>query len=256
MTESAAGTPFGVAGTALETWQASEQLQRVAPITLQALVPETARLVVAAPHPDDEVLACGGLLAAMAGRHEAVTLLSVTDGDGSHPGSNVWPPARLRHERRMESTRALTRLGFDTRVLDWHPLNLPDGQVAAFEGLLLEHLCRHLRPGDRLLATWRHDGHCDHEALGRVAAQAAELTGATLLEAPVWAWHWAQPHDPRLPWARARKFMLSEPVLARKRQAIAEHVTQLLPDASTQAAPVLNDLTLARLLQPFELVFL
>ncbi|MBD1551677.1 PIG-L deacetylase family protein [Pseudomonas typographi] len=255
MTAPDTGDPFGLAGTPLEKWQASEHLQHVAPISLDELVPAGTRLVVAAPHPDDEVLACGGLLAAMASRHDEVTLLSVTDGDGSHPGSSVWPPARLRHERHLESTRALTRLGFDTRVLDWHPLGLPDGQVATFEDELLGQLCRHLGRGDRLLSTWRYDGHCDHEALGKVAAEAARISGAVLLEAPVWAWHWAEPQDPRLPWARARKFMLSEQAQGRKRQAIAEHVTQLLPDASTRAAPVLNEQTLARLLQPFELVF-
>ncbi|MFF7709982.1 PIG-L family deacetylase [Pseudomonas sp. NPDC007930] len=256
MSAGAEERPFGVAGTPLASWHASPELAQVPVVSLGELLPPGARLVVAAPHPDDEVLACGGLLAALAPRPQAVTLLSVTDGDGSHPGSSLWPPARLRHERRQESTRALTRLGYDTRVLDWHPLSLPDGELAACKSELLEHLCAHLNPSDRLLSTWRHDGHCDHETLGEVAAQAARLTGAVLIEAPVWAWHWAKPDDPRLPWARARKFMLDEHTLARKRQAIAEHATQLHADPSTQAPPVLAPETLGRLLQPFELVFI
>ncbi|NER66784.1 PIG-L family deacetylase, partial [Pseudomonas sp. MAFF212427] len=78
--------------------------------------------------------------------------------------------------------------------------------------------------------------------------------GATLIEVPIWAWHWACPHDPRLPWHRARKFILSPEQLASKRSAIAAHVSQLETDG--ERAPVLNETTLQRLLQPFELVFL
>ncbi|HEX8933703.1 MAG TPA: hypothetical protein VF788_05850 [Pseudonocardiaceae bacterium] len=54
------------------------------------------------------------------------------------------------------------------------------------------------------LATWARDGHPDHEAAGRSAASATGHTGAQRLSFPVWAWHWAQPADPRVPWTAAR----------------------------------------------------
>lgn len=248
--------PFGVPGTSLKAWQGSHALSQVPGISVEQLLPAGARLVVAAPHPDDEVLACGGLLASLASRVGDLTLISVTDGDGSHPGSAQWPPARLRDERRRESTRALTRLGLDTRRLAWRHLALPDGKVRDHAEVLRKHLLHEVREGDRLLATWRGDGHCDHEALGEVAAEVAQVRGAVLVEAPVWAWHWAQPEDPRLPWGRARKLWLGTQALERKHSAIGEHATQLAGDPSTGAPPVLNSATLERLLQPFELVFL
>ncbi|WP_414708940.1 PIG-L deacetylase family protein, partial [Pseudomonas sp. UBA7500] len=110
------------------------------------------------------------------------------------------------------------------------------------------------RPGDRVLSTWRLDGHCDHEAVGRASAQAAQTVGAQLIEVPIWAWHWARPDDPRLPWRRARKLALSPQQLARKRAAIAAHASQLHADG--EQPPVLSQTTLQRLLQPFELLFL
>ncbi|WP_095108277.1 PIG-L deacetylase family protein [Pseudomonas sp. Irchel 3E20] len=248
--------PIRGPGTSLAQWQASRALQAVPTITAQLLLPHDGRLVVVAPHPDDEVLMCGGLLSRFAGQEEQLLLVSVTDGEGSHPCSLTWPASRLRQARPLESAHALERLGLHLPGLDWRRLGLPDTQVPALEGALTEQLQGLLRPGDRVLTTWRHDAHCDHDAVGRACAEAARRCDARLMEIPVWAWHWAEPEDRRLPWLRARKLMLDPQCLALKRHAIAAHTSQLSPDATTGAAPVLSPAALARLLQPFELIFL
>ncbi|MCY1389845.1 bacillithiol biosynthesis deacetylase BshB1 [compost metagenome] len=242
-------------GTPLSQWRASPLLQQVPAVSVQELVPEGHRLVVVAPHPDDEVLGCGGLLAMMSGREADVVIVSVTDGDASHPGSSTWPAARLRDERPQESQRALACLKLDITRLRWHRLGLPDTRVQQFEDQLCSHLVDVLRPGDRVLTTWRHDAHGDHEAVGRSCANAVQLANARLLEVPVWAWHWASPQDPRLPWQRARKLLLDEATLARKRLAVNAHTSQLHEDAGTGAPAVLTPTTLDRLLQPFEMFF-
>lgn len=245
--------PFGHEGTPLADWQASACLARVPAIEARTLLPDACRLVVVAPHPDDEVLTCGGLLARLGGREQDLLLVAVTDGEASHRGSARWPASVLRRERPLESRAALACLGLDVGRLQWLRLGLADGGVAADEQLLATRLMPLLRPGDRLLTTWRGDGHCDHEAVGRACALAAKASGATLIEAPVWAWHWAAADDPRLPWARARKLLLDVDSLARKGRAIAAHASQIQPDNGHPA--VLAPATLARLLQPFELVF-
>ncbi|MGY2262871.1 PIG-L deacetylase family protein [Pseudomonas sp. SDO55104_S430] len=241
-------------GTSLADWQGSEVLAGVPVIDHRQLVPPGHRLVVIAPHPDDEVLACAGILAAMAGREADVLMIAVTDGEASHPGSLTWTASQLRRERPLESVRALSRLRLEVGAVEWLRLGLPDSGVPAFEGLLVERLLEVIRPGDRVLTTWRFDGHCDHEATGRAAARVALRHQACLIEMPVWAWHWAAPQDPRIPWARARKFMLGAEVLRMKRHAINAHLSQTCSDG--QSPPVLERETLERLLQPFELVFL
>ena len=77
--------PIRGPGTSLAQWQASRALQAVPTITAQLLLPHDGRLVVVAPHPDDEVLMCGGLLSRFAGQEEQLLQVSVTDGEGSHP---------------------------------------------------------------------------------------------------------------------------------------------------------------------------
>jgi LmbE family N-acetylglucosaminyl deacetylase len=241
-------------GTSLAQWQASERLARVPTITHRQLVPAGQRLVVVAPHPDDEVLGCAGILAGMQGREADVLLIAVTDGEASHPQSRHWTPTRLRQQRPKESMRALACMGLDVTALGWQRLGLPDSGVAGQEALLIERLMALIRPHDRVITTWRLDGHCDHEATGRATACAVAQQGACLIEVPVWAWHWARPDDARIPWARAHKYRLEPQVLAQKRQAIAAHVSQVSPEG--QAPAVLSRETLERLLQPFELVFL
>ena len=51
--------------------------------------------LVLAPHPDDESLGTGGLIAACVAEGRRVHVAVVSDGAASHPGSRAWPPARL-----------------------------------------------------------------------------------------------------------------------------------------------------------------
>ncbi|CAM3599361.1 putative LmbE-like protein [Pseudomonas reidholzensis] len=235
-------------------WQHSAHLARAGWITPDQLCPPGRRLVLVAPHPDDEILMAGGLLAGFGGREHELVLISATDGEGSHPNSTRWTEHRLRRQRPLESRHALQLLGLNPNNLDWRRLHLKDGEVPRDEAFLVNHLNQLLKPDDLLMTTWRSDGHCDHEAVGRAAAQAARVRKAQLAEVPVWAWHWAGADDARLPWSRAHRLELDEGRLARKREAIAAHVSQLEPDAG--CPPVVGQHLLECLLQPFELVFL
>ncbi|AGN78847.1 TPA: PIG-L family deacetylase [Pseudomonas putida] len=241
-------------GTPWSAWQHSAQLARASWTLPEQLCPPGRRLVLLAPHPDDEILMAGGLLASFQGREQDVLLLSATNGEGSHPHSSQWPERRLRHQRPLESRHALQLLGLDLNRLDWRRLNLKDGALPHDEAFLVNHLNQLLKPGDLLLTTWRGDGHCDHEAAGRACAQAAQTRRVQLAEAPVWAWHWASPDDPRLPWPRAHRVQLCDEHLALKRQALAAHASQLQPDGDRP--PVVPEQLQACLLQPFELLFL
>jgi LmbE family N-acetylglucosaminyl deacetylase len=235
-------------GTSASAWRARGQLDRLPRIGSRELLPAGRRLVVVAPHPDDEVLACGGLLASLAGDSEGL-LISVTDGEGSHPDSPHWTPQRLRDVRLQESRTALAALGPEQPAWQWQRLHLPDSGVQI--DALAEALTQWIRPGDRVISTWRRDGHCDHEATGLACAQVTARCGARHFEAPIWAWHWALPGDPRLPWDRACRLDLDAAAVQRKRRAIQAHASQL-----EGPRPILDAHLLETLLQPFEVYFL
>lgn len=242
-------------GTSLHAWNTSLCLAKVHAITCEELVPAQARVVVIAPHPDDEVLGCGGLLQLVARLQRPILLISVTAGGASHPGSARWSEHRLSIVRPQESAEALRRLGLPLNELKWLHAGLPDSAVAAHEDALQQLLLAHLRPSDEVFTTWRDDGHCDHEAVARASLAAAAQVGARVHEVPIWAWHWATPEDPRIPWERARKLHLDRWTQARKRHAIQAFASQIHPDAESGLAPVLAPQTLERLQQAFEVVF-
>lgn len=201
------------------------------------------RLVALAPHPDDEVLACGGLLAMHALGGGECLIVGISAGEASHGESPVWTARGLANARASEREQGLVRLGLsDVEVLR---LGFPDGSVSRYPQELLSMLGAILRPGDVVVTTWRLDGHPDHDAVGACAAAVCGDRACRLVEAPVWMWHWATPGDDRVPWQRLRQVPLGRRVLRQKQQALQAHFSQLAP-RSAELGPVLDDAIVSR----------
>lgn len=225
----------------------AQALQPLADAVPQALAAQ--RLVVVAPHPDDELLCCGLLMQAHARRGGAVHIVGVTDGEASHADAPGWPPERLARVRQGERLRGLQALQMPPPALT--SLHLPDGGVAPAESALREALQRLLQPGDVVVTTWQRDGHPDHEACGRATLAAAHRAGVAVLQAPVWAWHWARLADPAVPWERLCRLDAHPADLERKQRALRRHASQCRP-RGPGLPPVLDDAILARAAWPDE----
>ena len=122
--------------------------------------------------------------------------------------------------------RPPTRLGLPRPIF----LRVPDGEVASHEqrlGTRIGALLTGFGSGTWCAATWRGDGHPDHEAAGRAAAAACKATGVRLVEYPIWMWHWATPDDPAVPWHRARRVPLTSREMATKTAAMQCFASQL-----------------------------
>jgi LmbE family N-acetylglucosaminyl deacetylase len=243
------------AGTPEHDWRPWLEGCRLRRVERDELVPPGHRLVVVAPHPDDELLAAGGLVSSCASAGRDVCVIAVTDGTSSHPHSSLWPRARLGLVRPRESGEALRRLGIAARSTEVVRLGLQDARVAEREAELVERLRALVQPGDVVVSTWRHDGHPDHDAAGRASARAALSTGAAHVEAPVWAWQWARPGDSRVPWHRAVRLDIGLPLAARKRWAIGAHASQLESDPTTGRGAILPPDVIRHFVRPFEVFF-
>lgn len=233
-------------------WRHWLQAQALPSTTPEELLPSGARAVVVAPHPDDEVLAVGGLLAHWAALGRATAVVAVTDGEASHAGSTRWTAARLADQRKAETLQALADLGSHAEVVR---AGLPDGQVAVHANALRTLLCKMLQPTDVLFTTWTGDGHPDHQATGRAARSAARQAGARCFDVPVWGWHWAHIGDARMPWHAAMVVPLHPDAVRRKYAALQSYRSQWERDPSCAHTPVLRPSMLARACRPFELVF-
>lgn len=166
------------------------------------------RLLVLAPHPDDEVIGCGGLVAQHLREHRAVRVLVTTDGaeGGDAPA------------REEESRRALATLGH----ADLHFLRFRDRELSdAAAGAIREHLLA-FRP-DLILAPSPVEIHPDHLALARIVCeliQRDEMLFAELAVARVAFYEVGQP-------LRPNALVDISDVAEAKYAAIAQHASQL-----------------------------
>jgi LmbE family N-acetylglucosaminyl deacetylase len=129
-----------------------------------------SRVLVLAPHPDDESIGCGGSLALHASRGDAVRVVLLTSGE---QGGHGVPPAEAGAVREREAAAACAVLGVE-RPDFWRQ---PDGALRASERLIgrLSALLHEWRPS-LVYAPHRAEAHPDHRA-------ASDLLAAVLLKA-------------------------------------------------------------------------
>lgn len=184
--------------------------------------------LVLAPHPDDESLGCGGLIAACCARRQPPVVAILTDGSMSHPGSKSYPPARMASLRETETRTATRILGLaDDRLIFLRCTDLEAPHAGPMFVSIVEHLAAVIRQFGctAILAPWRLDPHCDHEAASLAAAAAATETGIRHLEYPVWGW--TLPADSPIGDVTPRGWRIDiAEFVAAKRAAIAAHASQ------------------------------
>ena len=170
--------------------------------------PTFRRALVVAPHPDDESVGCGGLVALLADAGCDVDVVFATDGEATI-GSPL-PAQELSATRRAEAAAACRILGV-TRAPRF--LGLPDGALSAHG----DELAAAVRAAvaetspEVVLVPWFGDGHPDHRAV-------ADAVGAAGADAEVWGYETWTP----LP---ANRIVDVSAVVDRKRDAIAAHAT-------------------------------
>jgi LmbE family N-acetylglucosaminyl deacetylase len=132
------------------------------------------KVLIVAPHMDDEVLACGGLIARLADKRR-IHVVYATDGMKSPAPIVPWRDAitpDLGELRVRESEAAMDVLGVAAENL--HFLRLPEGELrrhaTELERLLLETI-RGISP-DHVVVPFRYDRHPDHLVINRIVTDA------------------------------------------------------------------------------------
>ena len=149
-------------------------------------------MLVIAPHPDDETLGCGGLIAACVERGHRVHTIFVTDGGASHPNSRLWSRPRLAACREAEAAEALRRLGAGNEPrtflrLEDAAMPAPGTSAHSQAVAAIAAILRTLAP--RLIVLpWRRDPHCDHRASWQLTMDAMATCDRSpdVLEYPIW----------------------------------------------------------------------
>ncbi len=212
-------------GTPEAQWISSARWQGLAEFDASGI----EQLIVVSAHPDDETLGAAGLMRRVSAAGGQVQLVLATDGEGSHPESPTRSAAELRSWRASELEQAIELIAPGTPI---RRLGLRDGALKHETVALRAGIVEALAPGGGktvIAATWRGDGHGDHRVVGEVCADIASAHRLSLVEYPIWLWHWSSPEDSRMPWTTLRTVMLSTEERDVKRRAIAAHESQVAP---------------------------
>lgn len=149
-------------------------LERVWALTLRAMRPLLARdnparawtpggrVVVVAPHPDDETLGAGGVSALHVQNGDPVTIVLITDGRGSRAGG--LSPAEMVRRRKAEVTAAAGALGVNDLVY----LGLAEDDWSSQDAR--RALAPILEAAEVIYAPSCVDFHPDHLAVARIVA--------------------------------------------------------------------------------------
>ena len=189
------------------------------------------RVLVIAPHPDDDTIGCGGTLARLVGRGSRIDVTYVTDGSRSHT-SQLFSRERLRDLREDEARTALARLGIDVEP---QFMRAPDGSLGDLEdferGWIVDALVQRIAStqADIVFAPWFRDPHPDHIATASLVDSAL----ATAASRPHLLWYtvWLPvrgetDHIARHDEAVSLAISLNDSELERKRDAIMAHRSQ------------------------------
>jgi LmbE family N-acetylglucosaminyl deacetylase len=220
----------------------------------------TGVMLVLAPHPDDEVLGCGGLMARKRLEGAPVHVAYLTDGSESHPGHPTLTPEAMAETREGEARRAMRLLGVESTALVF--LKARDGTLAHLDPVaatkLMEKIAAVLtetRP-DEIFLPFHHDGSSEHDAAFKLVAGALDRTELKprIFAFPVWSW-W----NPLLlirPLFTSRKVWRSDFLGYEhiKKKALSAYVSQVEP-APPWTNPVLSGEFMSFFSRPEEFFF-
>jgi LmbE family N-acetylglucosaminyl deacetylase len=196
--------------------------------------PEGGRIVVLAPHMDDEIIGCGGTLYQHILQGATVTVVYLTDGRsaGELPQDATaeqrrGPELSLVAVRKQEALLAMQTLGIQNGVF----LDAEDGQLSAAYDLAerVRQILHSIQPHLVYLPFFL-EGHPDHRAVSQILIDAVEGTN---LQFDCYGYEVWTPLFPNC-------LVQIDDAIALKKQALQHYQSQLLENDYLHAALGLN----------------
>jgi LmbE family N-acetylglucosaminyl deacetylase len=183
------------------------------------------QVVIVAPHPDDEVIGCGGLIARLVAAGHTPHVVFMTGGEGSHKGCCDTDAPTIISARRALTRKSLSLLGLPEDHI--HELNFPDGQISEAhpEMTSLKKLLAQLHPDCVFVPHWG-EGWPDHVRTAQIVQQqlSAEVH---LYEYCVWMWYYNVWRH--LDWNNAFRLKMTEEEYTKKMRAMDAYILPLAP---------------------------
>lgn len=146
-------------------------------------------ILIIAPHPDDEVLGCSGLIQNAIALGKKVSVIILSDGAASHRGCCDIAPNVLTLERRRLTVDTLQLLSNPASV-NLHFLNYEDGRIMqeSPETEKLNALIQQMAP-NAIYVPNLHERFPDHLEAQRIIRSLVRDSTVSIYEYCVWVWY-------------------------------------------------------------------
>lgn len=191
---------------------------------LKPQIEPKGRVLIVAPHPDDEVIGCGGLIARLVGEGRTPHIIIMTGGEGSHRSCCLTSDNDIKTARRRLTRNALNILGVKEEYI--HELDFPDGGISAThpEADKLSRLISEISPDMIFVPHWG-EGWPDHINTAEIVKNMVS-DDIKIYEYCVWMWYYRQKH---LDWSKATKLKMTQKEHSQKLSAITAYTTACAP---------------------------
>jgi LmbE family N-acetylglucosaminyl deacetylase len=181
--------------------------------------PPSGKVLVLAPHPDDDIFGCGGALAKHVDQGDEIQIVYLCDGrSGTKRATTEIVREELKKTRRAEATAAAEILGIPAADLSFWGYR--DGHLIANKTTTkaLTQVIADFVPRT-IYVPHPSDSHPDHEATATVLFKTLQAIGADL-PSEIWSYEIWQP-------TFANRLLDISATLAQKEAAITAHASQL-----------------------------
>lgn len=188
-------------------------------------LPLSDNTVIIAPHPDDEVMGCAGLIQALVERGTPPHVIILTGGEGSHRPCCKVPEERVIAERKNFALSTAALLGIPKSNI--HFLTYPDEHITfeCPETKVLKELIKTLSPETLLIPHWG-EIMPDHIQTAEIINNLMINKNVSIYEYCVWMWYF---NVWNLDEENAYILKMSHAMHKRKLQAINQYITPLAP---------------------------
>lgn len=184
-------------------------------------LPESALIV--APHPDDETIGCGGLIARLCAEGQPPHVVVMTGGGGSLRGYSDMPESEIVRTRRNLTLNSAKELGLPESNI--HFLDFVDGHIGdrpESEMRRLKDLIKQLKP-DAIFVPHSGEGWPDHINTRQIILN---FQFPKVYEYCVWMWYY---NVWNLDWKNAFQFRMTDSEHVAKLKAVDAYIKPLAP---------------------------
>jgi len=183
------------------------------------------RILIIAPHPDDEVIGCGGIIARKAKIGQTPHIIFMTGGEESHHWCCSVENSDITRVRRGLTRLALKQLGVNKEFI--HELNFPDGSISPDNSEIhkLIKLIEKIKPSTIFIPHWG-EGWPDHVNTARIVKDILP-SDTEIWEYCVWMWYYNVWRG--LDWKNAATLSMTPEEHSLKLKAMDAYTTPLAP---------------------------